>query len=385
MSTLPLSRTALFDEHVAAGARLVDFAGWEMPVQYQGIIAEHTAVRTSIGLFDLSHMGRLRFRGPTAQAFVQYLTTNNVSSLNTGRAQYSLCCADDGGVLDDVVVYRLDPDILMVVNASNREKILARIAELRGGWTGSFSLDDETFATSMIGVQGPAAKDYLQPLSSVQLDPIRYYAAENGQVGGVDALIARTGYTGEDGFELIVAAEQAAGIWRRLLQPVGGLQPVPCGLGARDTLRLEAGMALYGHELNEDVTPYEAGLGRVVKLEKGEFAGRTALATLSDAPPARRLIGFELTGQGVPRQGYSVLAEGRTVGVVTSGTMSPSLRKPIGLASVSTLRDWPLESELQIEIRGHPVPARVTAVPSYAHRTKRGEPPRQPARLKESQ
>jgi aminomethyltransferase len=371
MSDSPLSRTALFDEHVAAGARLVEFGGWDMPVQYQGIIAEHTTVRTSVGLFDLSHMGRLRFRGADAKAFVQKLTTNDMDRLSPGRAQYSLCCADNGGVLDDIVVYRLDPEILVVVNASNRHKISDRISALRSGWAGEFEIDDTTLDTAMIGVQGPLAEQYLQTISDIDLTTIRYYAGANGHIDGTSALVARTGYTGEDGFELIVSAADASSLWRRLQAERADIAPAPCGLGARDTLRLESGMALYGHELNESTTPYEAGLGRVVKLEKGEFAGRAALQVLSESPPKRRLLGFQLTGQGVPRQGYPVLDNGSTIGEVTSGTMSPSLHIPIGLAYVANDGDRPVGSEIQIEIRGKAVPARIAAVPFYAHRTKR--------------
>ena len=216
MSDSPLLRTALYEEHVAAGARLVEFGGWEMPVQYRGIIAEHTIVRSGVGLFDLSHMGRLRFRGSKALEFVQYLTTNDVSRLAPGRAQYSLCCADDGGVLDDIVVYRLDAEILMVVNASNRQKILDRIAQLRKSHLWHLSMEDSTVTTAMIGVQGPQAESYLQPICDMDLSAIRYYAGADGMVDGVPAFIARTGYTGEDGFELIVAADQAAPLWRRL-------------------------------------------------------------------------------------------------------------------------------------------------------------------------
>ncbi|HEX3243782.1 MAG TPA: glycine cleavage system aminomethyltransferase GcvT [Chloroflexota bacterium] len=372
MSDSPLLRTALFEEHVAAGARLVEFGGWEMPVQYQGIIAEHLIVRSGVGLFDLSHMGRLRFRGSNALECVQYLTTNDVARLSSGRAQYSLCCADDGGVLDDVVVYRLDAEILMVVNASNRQKILDRIAQLSEPQSRDVSIEDSTLTTAMIGVQGPQAESYLQPICDIDLSAIRYYAGVDGKVDGAPAFVARTGYTGEDGFELIVAAEQAAPLWRRLQATRNGVSPAPCGLGARDTLRLEAGMALYGHELNERTTPYEAGLGRVVKLGTGQFAGQAALQVLSEKPPERWLVGFELISQGVPRQGYEVLENGANIGTVTSGTMSPSLHRPIGLAYVANDRDRAVGSEIQIEIRGRPVPARIAAVPFYAHRTKRG-------------
>jgi aminomethyltransferase len=224
----------------------------------------------------------------------------------------------------------------------------------------------------MIGVQGPLSEAYLQRISDIDLAAIRYYAGADGHIDGTTAFIARTGYTGEDGFELIVAADQAASLWRRLQVERAEVAPVPCGLGARDTLRLEAGMALYGHELVETTTPYEAGLGRVVKLEKGEFAGQAALKALSERPPQRRLVGFELTGQGVPRQGYPVLDGESRVGEVTSGTMSPSLHKPIGLAYVANDGERAVGSVIQIEIRGKAVPACIAAVPFYAHRTKRG-------------
>jgi len=274
--------------------------------------------------------------------------------------------------LDDVVVYRLEDEILVVVNASNRQKILERISSLQDTQSSDFEMDDTTLRTAMIGVQGPNAEVYLQTMSSIDLGSVRYYAGADGIVDGTPAFIARTGYTGEDGFELIVDADDAASMWQRLQIRRADIAPTPCGLGARDTLRLEAGMALYGHELNEDTTPYEAGLGRVVKLDKGEFAGKAALLQLSQQQPPRRLVGFELTGQGVPRQGYSVLDNGVNLGVVTSGTMSPTLHKPLGLAYVANDGDRAVGSEIQIEIRGRAVPARIAAVPFYAHRTKRG-------------
>jgi aminomethyltransferase len=352
---------------------MVDFAGWDMPIQYKpGIIAEHVTVRTGAGLFDLSHMGRLRFSGLDALAFVQYLTANDVSRLANGRAQYSLCCADDGGVLDDIVVYRLDSEVLMVVNASNRLKILARIETLRAAHHWEFSLVDETVATAMIGIQGPQAEGYLQKLSTIDLSSIKYYSGASGEVNGIAGLIARTGYTGEDGFELIVPSSQAVELWQLLQRDSDGVSPSPCGLGARDTLRLEAGMALYGHELDETVTPYDAGLGRVVKLEKGDFAGRDALARISAQGPKRRLVAFELTEQGVPRQGYPVLAQGSEVGAVTSGNVSPTLHKPIGMAYVTNDREWAPGSEVQIGIRGRSIPAVIVPLPFYTHRTKRG-------------
>src|SRR5215218_2124509 len=278
-----LLKTALHSRHLAAGARMVDFGGWDMPIQYKsGIRAEHLAVRAGVGVFDLSHMGRLHVRGVDALCLVQWLTTNDASRLAAGRAQYSLICGDQGQILDDIIVYNLGDQWLLVVNASNRTKILAWIAEQQAGpLVGTdATIHDATFETAMIGFQGPESERLLQALVDVPLATLRYYAALSGTVAGRPALIARTGYTGEDGFELIVSAADGPPTWDTLLEPRGGVEPVAAGLGARDTLRLEAGMALYGHEIDEDCNPFEAGLGRVVKLAKGDLAAGTALAAI---------------------------------------------------------------------------------------------------------
>jgi aminomethyltransferase len=365
-------RTALHAQHVAAAARMVDFAGWDMPIQYQGILAEHHAVRTSVGVFDLSHMGRLYFGGPRAGVLVQALTTNNVERLAPGRAQYSLLCGLDGRILDDIVVYNLDSELLVVVNASNREKILAWIEEFqhsRDAITGA-TVHDATVGTVMIGYQGPEAERTLQPLIEAPLADLRYYAGVRTRAAGIDALVARTGYTGEDGFELIVAAESGPSLWNRLLESREDVAPTACGLGARDTLRLEAGMALYGHEIDESTNPFEAGLERVVKLEKGWFVGRTALQQAAERGVDRRLVAFELTEPGVPRQGYQIRANDRPVGVVTSGNISPTLGKPIGMGYVPA-KTATEGRAIAIEIRGRPVPATIVRLPFYQHRTKR--------------
>jgi aminomethyltransferase len=370
-----LLRTALYDRHVAAGGRLVDFSGWEMPIQYRGILAEHGAVRSSVGAFDLSHMGRLYVRGEGAHSLVQAMATNDVSKLAVGRAQYSLFCRDDGGILDDIVVYNLGPEVLVVVNASNREKILAWIGEHRAANAdGQATVHDGTFETAMIGFQGPDAERSLQPIVDAPIGDLRYYAALTTKIAGAPGLVARTGYTGEDGFEVIVSAADGPRVWDALLEERDGVRPVPCGLGARDTLRLEAGMPLYGHEIDEDTDPYQAGLGRVVKLEKGTFAGCDALRALADKEPRRRLIGFELRGGGVPRQGYPILAAGETVGQITSGNVSPTLGKPIGMGYVATaVAD---ESRpIAVEIRGKPIEASIVSPPFYQHRTKRAGRP----------
>jgi aminomethyltransferase len=264
---------------------MVPFGGWEMPVQYRGIVAEHLAVRETAGLFDLSHMGRLYFQGEAGRRLLQWLSTNNVEALAPGRAQYGLLCNKEGGILDDTVAYNLGDHLLLVVNASNRQKILdwAETQQAQQpSASESASIHDATFETTMIGLQGPQAEAVLQPLTDVHLPDLRYYAAERGRVAGTEALVARTGYTGEDGFELIVSADDGPPLWQTLAERDDPIQPTLCGLGSRDTLRLEAGMALYGHEITEDTNPFEANLGRVVKLDKGNFVGRQALAALGE-------------------------------------------------------------------------------------------------------
>lgn len=367
-----LLRTALYERHVAAGAKIVPFSGWEMPIQYRGILSEHQAVRSSVGVFDLSHMGRLYVRGRGAHELVQWLTTNDVRKLAPGRAQYSLFCGGDGQVLDDIVVYNLGEEMLVVVNASNRDKLLGWIAEQRSdAEAGSDAvLEDATLETAMIGFQGPRSEESLQPLVEASLRDLRYYAGVSTKVLGREALVARTGYTGEDGFEIIVAADDGPALWDALLRERAEVRPTPSGLGARDTLRLEAGMALYGHEIDELTNPYDAGLGRVVKLDKGPFVSRGALERTAREPRARRLIAFELTEPGVPRQGYPIVDQGRPVGQVTSGNVSPSLGKPIGMGYAPAELGQPGQP-LAVEIRGRSVSARVTTLPFYAHRTKR--------------
>jgi aminomethyltransferase len=322
-------------------------------------------------------MGRLYVRGADALRLVQWLATNDAGRLGPGRAQYSLICGDRGQVLDDIIVYNLGEQFLLVVNASNRLKILSWIDEQRQGPLAGLdvTIDDQTFETAMIGFQGPESEGLLQGLVSGELSTLRYYAAQQGTIYRRDALMARTGYTGEDGFEVIVSAKDGPEIWNVLLEERHGVKPVAAALGARDTLRLEAGMPLYGHEIDEDANPFEAGLGRVVKLDKGEFAGSKALAEIAERGVDRRLVGFELTVGGVPRQGYPVLDGSRPVGQVTSGNVSPSLGKPIGIAYVPNNLSEPGTS-IAIEIRGKGVPAVVTTLPFYPHKTKKiGSPP----------
>jgi len=326
-------------------------------------------VREAAGLFDLSHMGRLYFRAEAGRRLLQWLSTNNVEALAPGRAQYGLLCNEAGGILDDTVAYNLEEQLLLVVNASNRGKILGWIARQ---WQAGYTADvkDATLETTMIGLQGPQAEAVLQPLTDLDLPAIRYYAANRGRVADFDALVARTGYTGEDGFELVVSAADGPRLWQVLAERETPVRPALCGLGARDTLRLEAGMALYGHELTEETNPFEANLGRVVKLDKGDFVGRAALAALAERPPSRRLVGFQMVDNAVPRQGYPVLSRGQTVGQVTSGSFSPTLKRNLGMAYVSAALSEP-GTEIEVVVRERAQRAVVVALPHYPHRTRR--------------
>jgi aminomethyltransferase len=356
--------TPLLDRHEALGARIIDFAGWLMPVSYTGIIEEHRAVRSAAGLFDLSHMGELVVEGPEAGAGLAAALVSNPPSLAVGRAQYSMICAPDGGILDDLIVYRVAPERFMVVaNASNARVVSDALAERLAGR--SAVLDDRSLATGLVAIQGPRAVSILQPLTEVDLGTIRYYGIAEGMVSGIPASIARTGYTGEDGFELFVDVDRAGEVWDLLLAAGSPSGLVPVGLGARDTLRLEAGMPLYGNELDRRTNPFEAGLGRVVKLDKeGDFVGREALEKVARDGPARRLVGLALRGRGIARHGYPVLdAEGRT-GEVTSGTMSPTLGEAIAMAYVAPRHVEP-GTMLDAEIREARVPAEVVPLPFY--------------------
>jgi len=357
MGSENLERTPLYACHVDLGARLVDFAGWEMPVQYAGVIEEHRAVRTAAGLFDVSHMGEVRVRGAGAESFLQRLTPNDVSKLVPGRAHYSGLLTDQGTYVDDLLIYRLAADdFLVVVNASNAPRDFEWIASRANG---EAEVTNECDRWALIALQGPKAKEILEPLAP-GASAIRYYGFQQGTVDGRPALISRTGYTGEDGFELYVDPEHAAPLWRRLIDAGAS----PAGLGARDTLRLEAAMALYGHEIDETTTPWEAGLDWVVKLDKGDFAGRDALVAQKAAGVPRRLVGFEVEGRGIARQGHAVLSGGAPVGAVTSGTWSPTFEKALGLAYVPPELAAP-GTPLTLDVRGKALAARVVATPFY--------------------
>jgi aminomethyltransferase len=360
--------TPLADRHVALGARMIDFAGWRMPVQYTSILDEHRAVRERVGLFDLSHMGELWVEGQEAAAALDAAVVSAPSRLAVGRAQYSMIVAPDGGILDDLIIYRLADDRFMVVaNAGNAAVVSDALAERLAGTRAI--LDDHSLATGLVAIQGPRAVDVLRPLTDVDLDAVRYYAIADGTVAGIPAQVARTGYTGEDGFEVFVETDRTAALWDVLLDGVGAAGGLPVGLGARDTLRLEAGMPLYGNELDRDTTPFDAGLGRVVKFDKpGDFVGRAALEKAAAEGPRRRLVGLVVEGRGIARHGYPVHAGERRTGVVTSGTQSPTLGQPIAMASIAAPDGEP-GTILDVEIRDARVPARVVPLPFYRRST----------------
>ena len=350
--------------HEALGARIVEFAGWMMPIQYAGILEEHRTVRSAAGLFDLSHMGELVVEGPGAGAALAAALVTDPPALAVGRAQYSMICSPDGGILDDLIVYRLAADRFMVVaNASNARVVSDALAERMTGFEAV--LDDRSLATGLVAIQGPRSIEILQPLTATDLAGIRYYGITEGVVAGIPVQIARTGYTGEDGFELFVDIARTGEAWDAVLEAGRALGLAPIGLGARDTLRLEAGMPLYGNELDRATNPYEAGLGRVVKLGKtGPFTGREAFEKIAAEGPAKRLVGLAIRGRGIARHGYPVLdAEGST-GVVTSGTMSPTLGTAIAMAYVAPGHAQP-GTMLDIEIRGARVAAEVVPLPFY--------------------
>ncbi len=359
--TTSTRRTPLYAAHAALGARFVEFGGWEMPVQYSGIIDEHVAVRTRAGLFDVSHMGEVEVSGVAAFETCQRLTVNDVARLGDGQCQYSLLCLPSGGVVDDVMVHRLAADrYLFCVNASNAEKDFAWMYEHRG----SATVINRSAEFAQIAVQGPRATAILTRLTALPLEQIPPFAFGEGPVAGHVALVAHTGYTGEDGWEIYCAPAAAPAIWAALLDAGRSDGLLPCGLGARDTLRLERCLPLYGHELTSETTPLEAGLGWVVRLNKGEFIGGDALREQKRRGLARKLVGFEMVMPGIARQGYSILHDGAVVGTVTSGTKSPTLGKAIGLGYVAAACA-DVGSRLAIDIRGRAVAAITVTLPFY--------------------
>lgn len=365
-----MKRTPLNERHKELGAKMVEFGGWEMPVQYTGIIDEHTATRTAAGLFDISHMGQINVGGPDALPFLQSIATQDVATIDEGLANYSLMCYPDGGIVDDIFIYHLPDRYLVVVNASNVDKDFAWLHE----HVGDFAVEIENISdqTTMLALQGPRAEAILARVADVDASAIPFHGVMTGTLlGHVPAIIARTGYTGEDGFELFFANEYAGSVWNGLLEEGhdDGLKPI--GLGARDSLRFEPKLALYGHEISETVNPYEAGLGWVVKLDKGPFLGREALQRVKAEGPRRKLVGLEMIGRGIARGGYRVATpDGDDVGEVTSGMPAPTLGKNLALALVraDVARAG---TELDVVIRGKPVRARVVKTPFYQSRYKK--------------
>jgi len=356
-----LKRTPLYDVHAALGAKIVPFAGYEMPVQYPtGITAEHKAVREKAGLFDVSHMGEFIVRGPQAVEFVNHVTTNDVNALTPGQAQYSTILREDGTIVDDCLVYRAEDRLLMVVNGSNIDKDFAHISRFVKDFDAT--LDDISDKVALLALQGPQAARILQQHTDADLSQIKYYEFTTGTVAGVEKVyISRTGYTGEDGFELYFPGEHATTIWNAL---TASGEVTPAGLGARDSLRLEMGMALYGNDLDDTTTPLEASLGWLVKMKKGDFVGREALVAQREQGVKRKLVGFTTAERSFPRHGYPVFANGNPSGEVRSGTLSPTLGIPIGTAYVPP--DSAAEgSPLEIEIRGKRIPATVQKMPFY--------------------
>jgi aminomethyltransferase len=362
--------TPLRAVHERLGATMTGFAGWLMPLRYGSEIAEHKAVRGAAGLFDLSHMGEIAVSGPGAAAALDYALTGHLSALKPGRARYTMICAPDGGVLDDLIVYRLaDTEFLVVANAANTAVVTAALRERAAGHPAR--VEDRTGDYALIAIQGPHAARILAPLTDIGLDQVRYYAGQRAVVAGRDVLLARTGYTGEDGFELFTRPGDAEPLWLALTAAGEADGLVPAGLAARDTLRLEAGMPLYGNELGTEVTPFDAGLGRVVVFDKpGDFVGRAALAERAQATPRRVLAGLTVGSRRVPRHGYPVLRDGQPAGTVTSGAPSPTLGVPIALAyldpgTARAAAEDAAGAGLAVDIRGRAEPARLTGLPFY--------------------
>lgn len=361
-ATAEIRKTALNAVHRRMGAKMVNFGGWDMPLEYSGIIAEHLAVRTQGGLFDVSHMGELEIRGPGALSLVQHVSCNNAAKLIVGQAHYSGLMTSRGTFVDDLLVHKItDTHYLLCVNAGNQD---ADFEHVQANNRFDAQVENTGPRYSQLAVQGPRAMEILQRLTSTPLDPIRYYHFAFGKVDGVECLIARTGYTGEDGFEIYFDPEHSEKLWNSLMQAGQSSGLIPCGLGARNTLRLEAGMCLYGHEIDDTTTPWEAGLAWICKLDKGAFLGSDVLARQQQAGLDRKLVGFEMLDKRIGRDGYAVEIGGREAGRVTSGCPSPFLKKNIGMAYVPPVSSA-IGAEIGINIRGQSAQARIVALPFY--------------------
>jgi aminomethyltransferase len=362
---IPLKKTPLYNSHVALGARMVPFGGWDMPVEYSGITAEHLAVRTAAGLFDVSHMGEVEIAGKDALTAVQHITSNDASKLLVGQIQYSALTTPEGTFVDDLLVYRLGPShYLLVINASNIDKDYAWIAARAKEAVPDIATVNSSDRYALIAVQGPRAQEILQTLTAIDLAAIKYYWFAHGEIAGVRGTVSRTGYTGEDGFEVMVPPAMATRVWDALLQAGKPEGLIPCGLGARDTLRLEAAMRLYGNDMDEASTVLEADLGWIVGWNKPEFLGRERLQRQQVDGVPKKLVGFEVVDRAIARHGYTVRHNGREVGVVTSGTQTPFLKKAIGMAYVPPALTAP-GTEIEIDVRGRRVKAVIVPMPFY--------------------
>jgi aminomethyltransferase len=355
---IAVRKTALHDEHVALGAKIVEFAGWAMPMYYSGIVGEHRRVRRTAGLFDVSHMGEFVVSGPGALAALERITTNRLSAISEGRVQYTAMCYENGGFVDDLTIYAMPGRYMLVVNAANLEKDLEW---MRSNLTGDVRVEDASDATALIALQGPESQRVLGGLTPADLTSLRYYSWTAAEVAGRPTTLSRTGYTGEDGFEIYCDPDDAPELWNALLTEGAAVDIEPVGLGARDTLRLEMGYSLYGSEMDETRTPAEAGLMWVTKLDKGDFIGRDAIARQVEEGVAERIVGFELKDRGLPRPGHRIFVGDEEVGYVTSGTLSPSLDRGIGLAYLRS----DVTGDVTLEIRDRRIEARTVVLPFY--------------------
>jgi len=358
-------KTALHDVHKSLGAKLVEFAGFIMPIQYQGIIGEHKRVRATVGLFDISHMGEFIISGPNAEDFLNYVTVNDVSKLEVGAAQYTVMCYPDGGIVDDLLIYRNTDHYMMVVNAANIQKDWQ--------WINQHKMDDVTLenqsdSTVLLAIQGPDSTKVVQKLSDKNVEDIGYYHFVEDSIAGIPGILSRTGYTGEVGYEVYIESDNAREIWGAIMEAGKEFHIEPIGLGARDTLRLEAGLYLYGNDIDKDTNPLEAGLHWITKLEKDDFIGKEALQAVKAKGIEKKLVGFEVMGKGIPRHGYLITFSGKTVGEVTSGTQSPTLEKGIGMGYVQ--REYENSgTTFNIKIRQREIPAKVVKKPFYKRKS----------------
>lgn len=361
-------KTALYEEHVKVKASMVEFAGWIMPIKYRNIVDEHLVVRRTAGLFDISHMGELKISGSLAFEFIQKVTTNNIGKLQVKRALYSLICNPQGGIIDDIIIYQLGAyEYMFVVNAANKDKVLKWLCDQRNkaeNKSDVLSIQDVSAELCLLALQGPKAEEILAQVTDLEVNKIKYFHYDEGKIAGEKAILSRTGYTGEAGFEIFVQADKVVAVWRKLLE-VGrpaGLEPV--GLGARDTLRFEASLSLYGQELKEDTTPFEAGLTKFVDMTKDSFIGRAALERSREQGVKRKLVGFRMVDRGIPRIGYQLEAEGEIIGEVTSGTFCPYLKYNAGMGYVRTDCAY-TEKEINVLIRGKKLKAKIIKKPFY--------------------